>query len=208
MTSRVRKVDRSLLDQSTVEIDLSSQFLDTDDQELFINRLTVENELQYKNSKKYLNLLILIEIPIILYYLNSNIFKVSLKRNTLSFLILSNLMTLMNSLNQTSKIRSILVARLLHLGLGPHSILVRLTKKILTPNGVNFLNVLINLQIYHLCYINWTKSAETGVFIIYLLFNFLSLFNLVMLVFINRWFKNISGDLQDLSNLKYKFKTV
>lgn len=214
MTSRIRKVDKSLLDQSTVEIDLSSQFLDSDDQELFINQLTVENELQYKSSKKVLNLLILIEIPIIAYYLSSNVFDLERKTSSISFLVLSNLLTLVNSLNQTSKIRSTVLSQLFSLGLSPSSVIIKLAKNILTFNGFNYLNISVNFQIYYVCYVCWTSIKEvnekpnTGLFIVYLLFNSLPFFNLVMLILINSWFKNMSSDLEDLSNLKYKFKSV
>ncbi|ODV77292.1 uncharacterized protein CANTADRAFT_7774 [Suhomyces tanzawaensis NRRL Y-17324] len=87
--SRLRKLDRAVLDTS-------SELLDSDDQAALIDRLSTENIHSYASGKRYLSLALLVQLPVVMYLEHHHNPQAAHAHLRVLLILLSNVLTLVN----------------------------------------------------------------------------------------------------------------
>lgn len=185
MSSRARKLDKQLL--------ASQNYLDSDDQDALVTRLSTENFQSFKTYNRLLAYLIVVELPVLLLVTS----RMDSALGPRLLLILSNLLSLVNILYKVTAVKVHLIDYLHKRNV--NSTTVWVVDFVFTFTGVNIVNLVLNVQL-------WLRAwALEGVLrLVYLVPSF----NLVFLVLVNKWFTDVKHDIKGLHGMRYKFKSV
>lgn len=185
--SRLRKLDRAILDQNGP--------IDIDDQDLLITQLRQKNDESFALYTKVLALSIVVELPILLWLAKTA--DLTRTRTLISvIMILSSLLSLMILLYDVNVLGNHL---LVHInGRVRSAKLALLIRFIFSYKGVNILNSVLLLQLGG----ELRKLGLKGMYCV------VPAGNLIMALLVRRWHTEIKGNVKELDGLKYDYKTV
>ncbi|KGU12329.1 hypothetical protein MEQ_01572 [Candida albicans P87] len=212
-TSRLRKFDKSLIQESTsTETADNTELIDIDDQTNLIDQLTITNQINYAKSMKYLIYLYILQIILVLSLSitqtkrsnnsinNSNTNKKTHVDHRLQYilLILSICLNIINvkfgTITTTNNINNII----------SQGSSINLNK------WMKWINRLITLQLLYHGYSMIIVSLTTNIIDQYrgILFMILPGFNISMPWLFFYWYKHMDESVQQLNELKYEYKNV
>ncbi|KHC82536.1 hypothetical protein MGS_01582 [Candida albicans P78042] len=216
-TSRLRKFDKSLIQESTsTETADNTELIDIDDQTNLIDQLTITNQINYAKSMKYLIYLYILQIVLVL--------SLSITQTKRSNNSINN-----SNANKKTHVDHRLQYILLILSICLNIINVKfgtITTTTTTNNNINniisqgssinlnkwmkWINRLITLQLLYHGYSMIIVSLTTNIIDQYrgILFMILPGFNISMPWLFFYWYKHMDESVQQLNELKYEYKNV
>lgn len=175
-------MDRAILDQN--------EPLDSEDQELVISQLSLENDASLKLYKKVLALSILVEIPPLVMLARAVTHAPLLKVLLVSLLVLLNFLTLVNTVFDVKVALQTL----------PHKV-QGTVGRLVTFEGVSIINGILVVQMLYITF--WEERLGwMGIFTV------VPIGNLITLMLLRSWHEGVALELEGLHGLKYKFKNV
>ncbi|KAK6457714.1 uncharacterized protein RJT20DRAFT_2263 [Scheffersomyces xylosifermentans] len=185
MTSRLRKVDRSILEQSSDQ-DSPAQLLDIDEQVELIHQLKNANDQTFTQFKSFLSIILAIELPIIilieLIHRHKDIHAV--------LILLSILLSVINLRYDPTKYDLKLLITSRHVASFGNFLIYK----------NNYINAVICIQLAY----SFVSSGARPTNLYYLLPGI----NLISLYLFKSWFYETNKEVESLHNLKYKYKNV
>ncbi|PVH14592.1 uncharacterized protein CXQ87_002737 [Candidozyma duobushaemuli] len=185
--SRLRKVDRAILDQN--------EPIDTEDQELLITQLRQRNDENLAIYTKVLALSVVVELPILVWLTRT----ANSKKEKLSLTLLITLSSILSLLNLLYDVNVLgeHVSRKLRSKAWAQG-LAQPVRLALSYHGMNILNLILLLQLGAAAWQSGLKS----------MYCIVPMGNLVMVLLMRKWHTEIKGNVKELDGLRYDYKGV
>lgn len=175
-------MDRAILEQN--------EPLDTDDQELIISLLSLENDATLKIYRKWLVGSILVEIPPLLILSRAMAPTALLKVFLAAVIVLLGVLTLLNTVFDVNAVSKTFPSNIR-----------RIADKFMTFEGVSIINGILLAQMVYVVF-GRVHLGWKGMFVV------VPVGNLVTLVLLRTWHAGVAHELSNLHGLKYKYKSV
>lgn len=175
-------MDRAILEQN--------EPLDTDDQELIISLLSLENDATLKIYRKWLVGSILVEIPPLLILSRAMAPTALLKVFLAAVIVLLGVLTLLNTVFDVNAVSKTFPSNIR-----------RIADKFMTFEGVSIINGILLAQMVYVVF-GRVQLGWKGMFVV------VPVGNLATLVLLRTWHAGVAHELSNLHGLKYKYKSV
>lgn len=192
--SRLRRLDRAILSEGT-----DTTPLDSDDQEQLIAHFTEQNDTSLRLFLKVLIGSILLEIPISILFMK----RASGMARPMVLLLVCHVLTLINCLYDFRQPKAASSVGIDNHQNGSFSLqkLRSISKYLFSFYGVFLLNTIVLLQLLYQVYSSHGFRPIDTLLV-------LPVINLIGVGLIRKWYSDVSKEIRDLHNLKYKFKTA